>query len=161
MGAARVSKSAREIGGADMSESNLSKQIAVELSKAGRGKIVSWRNNVGVGVAISARGGMFGKISAAVIALACKMGAKASIVKFGLCVGSSDRIGITTVLITPDMVGRDVGVFTAWEVKATAKDHPTPDQINFIQAVRAAGGYAGVVRSVDEAVAVCWPLKNI
>ncbi len=141
-----------------MSESNLSKQIAVGLSQSGRGKIISWRNNCGRGIAISARGAKFSEILQSVLSLVSRMGAKASLIVYGLCVGSSDRIGITTVTITQEHVGMEIGVFTAWEIKNTAKDMPSDDQINFIQAVRNAGGYAGVVRSVDEAVAVCFPL---
>ena len=132
-----------------MSESELSKRIALAISNTGRA--VSWRNNVGVGIAISAKGALFGRIREAVIALVLRMGGKASVVKYGLCVGSSDRIGIVTVTITPEMVGRDVGIFCAWEVKDKSK--PSDEQINFINAVRSAGGIAAVVRSPDEAVA--------
>jgi len=78
-------------------------------------------------------------------------------VQFGLCVGSSDLIGWKSVTITPDMVGKKLAVFTALEVK-TSTGRPTKEQVNFIQAVRSAGGFAGIVRSVDDAVAVCNPI---
>lgn len=68
----------------------------------------------------------------------------------GLCVGSSDLIGWTTVKITPEMVGREVAIFTAVEVKAI-RGRATADQINFIDQVRKAGGLAGVARSPEEA----------
>ena len=140
-----------------MSESKLSKDISLGLSKYGRGKIISWRNNVGNGIAISARGPRFTALLQAIIQLAAKMGCSASPIKYGLCVGSSDRIGITTVVITPEMVGKEVGIFTAWEIKTTTGTIST-EQTNFINAVRKAGGMAGVVRSVDEALGMCNPL---
>lgn len=68
----------------------------------------------------------------------------------GLCVGSSDLIGWTTIKITPDMVGREVAIFTAVEVKAL-RGRATADQVNFIDQVRKAGGLAGVARSPEEA----------
>lgn len=71
-------------------------------------------------------------------------------VEFGLCVGSSDLIGWTTLEITPDMVGKKVAVFTAIEVK-TAKGNPSPEQRNFISRVREAGGIAGIARSPEDA----------
>jgi len=67
----------------------------------------------------------------------------------GLCKGSSDLIGWTTVEITPDMVGHKVAVFTAPEVKA-GTDRLGKDQKTFIQVVENAGGIAGEVRSVND-----------
>lgn len=68
----------------------------------------------------------------------------------GLCEGSSDLIGWTTVEITADMVGRRVAVFAALEVK-TPLGAATVEQKQFITAVSAAGGIAGVVRSERQA----------
>lgn len=68
----------------------------------------------------------------------------------GLCEGSSDLIGYTTINITPDMVGRQVAIFTAVEVK-TQTGRATPAQLNFIEQVRRAGGIAGIARTPDEA----------
>jgi len=68
-----------------------------------RGEIL-WRNNVG----------------------AC-MDERGNYIRYGLCneskelnerVKSSDLIGIKRVVVTPDMVGREVGIFLAVEVKA-------------------------------------------
>jgi len=67
----------------------------------------------------------------------------------GLCVGSSDLIGWTTRVITADMVGKRVAIFTAIEVKAGTR--PTKEQLAFISAVRNGGGIAGVARSEQEA----------
>lgn len=64
----------------------------------------------------------------------------ARMMTFGLCVGSSDIIGIA-----PD------GRFLAIEVK-TPKGRPTTEQLRFIEAVKAAGGIAGIARSVEDAL---------
>ena len=69
----------------------------------------------------------------------------------GLCKGGSDIIGITPVTITPDMVGKKLGVFTAAEIK-TPKGRATKEQLRFIEAVRNAGGIAGIARSVQDAL---------
>jgi hypothetical protein len=72
---------------------------------------------------------------------------------YGLCVGSSDEIGWQSIEITPAMVGRTIARFLALEVK-TPVGRPTPAQSNFIQQVRKAGGAAGIVRSVDDALEI-------
>lgn len=64
--------------------------------------------------------------------------------------GSGDLIGWTPVVITPEMVGRTVAVFTAFECK-TAKGRATPEQQRFIELVRRGGGIAGVTRCADDA----------
>ena len=71
-------------------------------------------------------------------------------VSFGLCKGSADLIGWTTRTITPDMVGQQVAVFTSIEVK-TATGRLRPEQRQWLEAVQAAGGIAGVARSVEDA----------
>jgi hypothetical protein len=71
-------------------------------------------------------------------------------VRYGLQPGSSDLIGWRTVTITPDMVGQQVAVFTSIEVK-TPTGRLRPEQQQWLDAVQAAGGIAGVARSVSEA----------
>jgi hypothetical protein len=71
----------------------------------------------------------------------------------GLCVGSSDIIGWTPVVITQEMVGRTVGVFTAFEAK-TQGVATTKEQRSFIGAAHKAGCIAEVVFSADEALAL-------
>lgn len=68
---------------------------------------------------------------------------------------SSDYIGITPVLITPDMVGQVVGVFTAVETKETNwKFSPTNKkeqrQLNFINLVQRLGGFAGFASKIED-----------
>lgn len=67
---------------------------------------------------------------------------------------SSDLIGITSVTVTPEMVGRTLAVFTAIEVKEEAWKPSTTDkreraQRNFIEWVKSRGGIAGFVNSVE------------
>ena len=71
-------------------------------------------------------------------------------VSFGLAKGSADLIGWTTREITADMVGQRVAVFTSLEVKAE-RGRLRPEQRQWLAAVQAAGGIAGVARSVEEA----------
>ena len=68
---------------------------------------------------------------------------------------SSDLIGITQVVVTPEMVGQVIGVFTAIEVKgSTWKQRRSDDraaaQGRFIDVVREYGGRAGFATSADE-----------
>lgn len=71
-------------------------------------------------------------------------------IDFGLCAGSSDLIGWTVREVTPDMVGKNIAVFTALEVK-TKSGRVSEKQQGFINVVNRAGGIAGVVRSIDDA----------
>ena len=92
----------------------------------GHGKIRLFRNNTGALLDIKGR-----------------------LVRFGLCKGSSDLIGFKTITITPDMVGKEVAIFSAIEVKDKSK--VTTDQKHFIDIIQNAGGLAGVAKDVDEA----------
>ncbi len=69
----------------------------------------------------------------------------------GLPAGFSDLFGLVPVVITPDMVGKTLAVFTALEVK-TAKGRASEQQMAFIRAVNDNGGRAGVVRSAEDAL---------
>jgi hypothetical protein len=71
-------------------------------------------------------------------------------VQFGLCKGSADLIGWKQLTITPDMVGQKVAVFASIEVK-TPTGRLTPEQQTWLNAVQAAGGVAGIARSVEDA----------
>lgn len=97
-------------------ETNLQARILISLSEAG---CLVWRQDTG--------------------AFRAKSGA---LVRYGLCVGSSDIIGIA-----PD------GRFLAVEVK-TDKGRASAGQLAFIDAVRAKGARAGIARSEADAVAI-------
>ena len=110
-----------------MSEQQTQQQIRLAVS---RGPVRLWRNNTGM--------------------LRDQHGRP---VTFGLCPGSADLIGYTTIEVTPDMVGQRLAVFTAVEVKSpTGK--PTAEQAAFLDHIRQAGGRAGIARSVDEAMRI-------
>jgi hypothetical protein len=98
------------------SEANVMNDALLALSAAG---CLAWRNNTGQLPDANGRP-----------------------IKFGLCVGSSDIIGVA-----PD------GRFLAVECK-TAIGQPTDAQVRFIDAVRAKGGRAGIARSADDAVKI-------
>lgn len=70
----------------------------------------------------------------------------------GLCKGSHDLIGWTSVVIMPEMVGKTVAVFTTVEVK-TQTGRVSPEQIRFWENVQDAGGFSFFARSETEAVA--------
>ena len=74
-------------------------------------------------------------------------------VQFGLAKGSADLIGWKTVTVTPEMVGQQVAVFTSIEVK-TPTGRIRPEQERWMRVVQAAGGIAGVARSVEDAEAL-------
>lgn len=72
------------------------------------------------------------------------------IIEFGLCEGSSDVIGWTERIITPEMVGKKVAVFTAIEVKEP-NGRTSAAQLNFINQIRKCGGIAGIAVTPEEA----------
>ena len=71
-------------------------------------------------------------------------------VQFGLARGSADLIGWRTITITPDMVGRQLAVFTSIEVK-TPTGRIRPMQHAWLSTVQGAGGIAGIARSIQDA----------
>ncbi len=73
------------------------------------------------------------------------------LVTFGLARGSADLIGWRTVVVTPDMVGQQLAVFTSIEVK-TPTGRLAPAQQHWLRSVASAGGIAGVARSVPDAL---------
>lgn len=119
-----------------MSEMDLQKEIAMAMC----GKRTRlWVNDTGMAYQ--------GKVT--------RMGNSAVInnvqaIKYGLCTGSSDLIGFHMIKITEDMVGEELPIFTAIEVK-TAKGRASEQQQAFLSMVRDNNGYAGIARSVEEA----------
>lgn len=123
-----------------MTEADLQREIMKAVSAAGA-RI--FRNNVGVGWAgqlVSNRDG--------IVTLA-----RARPLHAGLCKGSSDLIGWTPTLITQDLVGERLAVFTAIEVKSKGA-RATDEQETFLDRVDEAGGYGDIARSVDQALAI-------
>jgi hypothetical protein len=73
-------------------------------------------------------------------------------VRFGTP-GIADLGGLTSVLVTPEMVGQYVGVYLACEVKGL-RTPTTTEQKAFIEMVRSLGGRAGIARSVEDVVRI-------
>lgn len=73
------------------------------------------------------------------------------VVQAGLFVGSSDLIGLTKIIITPEMVGKCIAAFTAIEGKGD-KGVVSKEQKAFINMVNEFGGIAGVARNEEQAV---------
>lgn len=72
-------------------------------------------------------------------------------IRYGLCNGSSDIIGWTPVVVTPEMVGRRLAIFTAYECKEEAR--LTAEQQAFLTIVQAAGGLGAVIHGLDDLAA--------
>jgi hypothetical protein len=73
-------------------------------------------------------------------------------VRVGLCKGSSDLIGWRPLVITSEMVGSTIAQFAAIEVKTDSYKRTTDEQDNFIEQVRAAGGFAEIAREGENLV---------
>ena len=70
--------------------------------------------------------------------------------RFGLCKGSSDLIGLRSLEITPELVGQRLAQFVALEIKAP-QGVLSAEQRAFLQLVQQLGGVAAVCRSVEQA----------
>lgn len=81
-------------------------------------------------------------------------------VKAGLMAdGSSDLIGFTRVLITPDMCGQILPILTCIEVK-TPTGSVRPEQRKFVDFILSVGGYAGIARSPEDALKIVGTKKT-
>jgi hypothetical protein len=116
-----------------MLESAVQTHTRLELARAGA---LVWRNNVGACEDKSGR-----------------------IIRYGLCnesaqmnraLKSSDLVGVMPVVVTPDMVGKTVGLFLAVECKQsdwhmTPSDQRAAAQLRYIELVRSVGGIGGFI----------------
>lgn len=125
-------------GNEEMKESAVDSYIIIDAAQSGD---YLWRNNTGAFQDKSGRWIRYGLMNESEkINKICK---------------SSDRIGITSVIVTPEMVGQKIGIFTAIETKHEnwkfiPGDERYEAQLNFLNLVLAAGGRAGFARSVYE-----------
>lgn len=140
MGHARHGGTGCEAGEAGVSEAALVNTVRLRFS---RGEVRLFRNNVGEAWMGAAVRNPDGSVTIR----------KPMRVQYGLCVGSSDLIGWRSVTVTPEMVGHTVAVFVAAEGKV-GRRKPTQEQQAFVDAVRAAGGRAGVFYSLDDVVRI-------
>lgn len=71
----------------------------------------------------------------------------------GAPAGTSDIIGCKTVIISQEMVGKTVGIFTCIEVKKPS-EKPKPHQEKYLALMNSRGAIAGVAKSPEEAVSL-------
>ena len=107
-------------------------QDAVRVALGSEIDLVLWRNNVGQAEHWTGR--------------------EVSRVRYGLAPGSADLVGILRLL-------SGVGRFFALEIK-TPKGRAADEQRQWLELVRRMGGFACVVRSVDEARAALGRARN-
>jgi len=124
-----------------MNETNVSRDIMLAIGAKCR-DVRIFRNNVAlawVGKTISNKDGVL------------KL-ANARPLHAGLCPGSSDLIGWKKTTITPDMVGKEVAIFLAIEVKKSSKSTASEGQLNFLEQVKKNGGIGIITVTADEAI---------
>ena len=121
-----------------MNESSVQQRVRLDAASQ---QIELWRNNSG-----------------------CLIDQTGRPVRYGLCndsaglnarIKSSDLVGLTPTFVTPQMVGRVLGVFTAIECKKegwhmTPSDDRAIAQAAFHDIVRRAGGFAGFATCVED-----------
>lgn len=118
-------------------ESDLLRRIQVAACR--NGDVRLFRNNVGAAWLGKVQHNMDGSVTIH----------NPTRVVYGLGVGTSDLIGLRSVVITPEMVGQRVAIFAAVEVKRPGK-RGTPEQKKFIEVVKSLGGLAGIASSVAQ-----------
>ncbi len=128
-----------------MSETPIVKETMIEASKLG---LRLFRNNTGMGWA----GHPIYKPQEAIkmtIYPGDVLVRNARALHAGLCTGSSDTIGFTPVVITPEMVGKTVAIFTAVECK-TQEGKASEEQRDFLSMVKLNGGIAILLKHAKE-----------
>lgn len=129
--------------------SEKSVQTEIQLALGSRPDIRLWRNNTG-----TAWRGDIKKLADGSLLIR-----NPAIIKYGLCRGGSDLIGMRTITITADMVGQNVAVFCAIEVKSS-KGTTSEEQNNFLSAVKSMGAYAGTAKSIQDAESILYRAKQ-
>jgi hypothetical protein len=121
-----------------MNEANIMRDIQITLTTQ---KTRLWRNNIG-----TAWRGKVTRLSNGDILIRDPV-----LVHFGLVPGSGDLIGLQSVIVTEEMIGRILAVFVSVEAKRGPKSERSEAQVNFVDTVRDLGGLAGFACSIDEA----------
>lgn len=111
-----------------MSETAIQNRIRLAISK--QGGALALRNNTGLFKTFDGR-----------------------TVQAGMGTGTSDLIGLVSHVVTPEDVGRTVGVFLAIEVK-TEIGRLRTEQEAFLSQVSRMGGVGGIARSDDDAISL-------
>lgn len=126
---------------------DLTHKIMIALSPMG---CILFKNTRGGAYPIQSVKPLIGAVLKKAWGLAAQLASSLRPIMAGLSAdGSSDIIGGTRKIVTQDMVGKTVLIFTAIEVKVN--DTVKPEQQRFIDNINAAGGLAGVARSPEDA----------
>jgi hypothetical protein len=77
-------------------------------------------------------------------------------VSSGMGKSTSDLVGFVSIIVTPEMVGKPVAVFTVCEVKRPGfrRDERARNQQRFIDIVLSLGGRGMIATSVEEAASL-------
>lgn len=133
-----------------MRESNVWKQMLLAAGQIRSATVRIFRNNVGqawagnaIKVSAQNRHTLRLEVGDVVIRYARPLHA-------GLMKGSGDGIGWSTITITPDMVGRQMAVFTSAEAKRSKGGRVSEDQQRWHDNVQAAGGISAIVRNPED-----------
>ena len=122
-------------------ETNLVRKIMLALGKDPKVRI--FRNNVGSGYIGASKS--FTHPQTVNVKSGDVLIQNARFFEAGLCPGSSDLIGLKAVKITPEMVGTELAVFVAIEVKLP-NGKVQGNQINFLEMVKKLGGKGIICR---------------
>lgn len=135
-------------GQPELTEMGILKLCMIRLSQIG---VRVWRNNTGTGWAGKTQ--RVAKQTSVMMYPGDVLIRQARPLNAGLCVGSSDLVGLIPTVVTAEMIGTTVGIFFAPEVK-TDTGTTSLDQDRFHTIVNRLGGIAGIVRSPDDAEAL-------
>ena len=69
--------------------------------------------------------------------------------------GGPDLIGMKTITIQPEDVGKKIGVFMGIEIKRAEGGKLTVEQAEVIDMISTRGGISGVVTSVEDFIKLC------
>lgn len=122
-------------------ETNLVRKIMLKLGSNPNIRI--FRNNSGS--AWIGKSKMFNQPTTVNVKAGDVLVQQARFFEAGLCPGSSDLIGLKAVKITPEMIGTELAVFVAIEVKLP-NGKVQDNQINFLEMVKKLGGKGIICR---------------
>lgn len=131
-----------------MAESTVMRRMWVALSRAG---CTLFRNNVAQGIA--GRATWIRQTVTLTLQPGDVVVRQGRVLHAGLTVGSGDLIGWTPVVVTPEMVGQTVAVFTSIESK-DGKGRSTKEQVQWREIVQKSGGFAGEARNDVDALVI-------
>jgi len=132
-----------------MKESNIQRRIMLELSKAGArlfrvNVAFAWVGNKVIKINHRNKNSVQLENGDVVIR-------EGRPLKTGVPVGYPDLTGFAPLVITNEMVGQTLPIYTAIEVK-NENGRASPEQLKFLEVIKNANGFAGIARSEAEAM---------